>query len=145
MYIRWTPAAADNFEHIKNYLSEHHPQFVQSTLHELYEAIRSLKAYPKPGRAARKGPESWCCRDCLTSLRIESKKRPSKSCTFIMARRTGRDSAPKRVGRAPPLQRDATRSGKGIMGNCGRGLPSAMACAGSFLRGWRSGRRSWRR
>ena len=53
MYIRWTPAAADNFEHIKIYLSERHPQFVQSTLHELYEAIRSLKAYPKRGRPGR--------------------------------------------------------------------------------------------
>ncbi len=53
MYIRWTPAAADDFEQIKNYLSEHYPQFVQSTVFGLYEAIRSLKSYPKRGRPGR--------------------------------------------------------------------------------------------
>jgi len=53
MYIRWTPAAADNFEHIKNYLSERHPQFVQSTVLAVYEAIRSLKTYPQRGRPGR--------------------------------------------------------------------------------------------
>jgi toxin ParE1/3/4 len=53
MRIRWTPAAAENLEHIKDYLSEHHPQFAQSTVLELYEAVRSLKAYPRRGRPGR--------------------------------------------------------------------------------------------
>ena len=37
MRIRWTPAAAGDLEHIKNYLTEHLPQFAQSTVFELYE------------------------------------------------------------------------------------------------------------
>jgi toxin ParE1/3/4 len=53
MRIRWTPAAAEDLEHIKNYLSEHLPQFAQSTVLELYEAVRSLKATPRRGRPGR--------------------------------------------------------------------------------------------
>ncbi len=53
MRIRWTPAAAENLEHIKNYLAEHHPQFAQSTVLELYETIRSLKTSPWRGRQGR--------------------------------------------------------------------------------------------
>jgi plasmid stabilization system protein ParE len=41
MRIRWTPAAAADLEHIKNYLTEHNPQFAQSTVLELYETILS--------------------------------------------------------------------------------------------------------
>jgi toxin ParE1/3/4 len=53
MRVRWTPAAAENLEHIKDYLTEHHPQLAQSTVLELYEAIRSLKTSSKRGRAGR--------------------------------------------------------------------------------------------
>jgi plasmid stabilization system protein ParE len=52
MRIRWTRAAAEDLEHIKDYLTEHHPQFAQSTVIELYETIRSLKTSPRP-RTAR--------------------------------------------------------------------------------------------
>jgi len=52
MRIRWTPAAAENLEQIKDYLTEHH-QFTQSTVLELYEAICSLKTYPMRGRPGR--------------------------------------------------------------------------------------------
>jgi toxin ParE1/3/4 len=55
MRVRWTPAAAENLEHIKNYLTEHHPQFAQSTVLELYEAVRSLKTSPRRGRPGREG------------------------------------------------------------------------------------------
>jgi len=37
MRIRWTYAAAEDLEHIKDYLTEHHPEFSQSTVIELYE------------------------------------------------------------------------------------------------------------
>jgi len=40
--------------HIKNILTEHHPQFCRSTVIELYETIRSLKASSRRGRL---GPE----------------------------------------------------------------------------------------
>jgi len=53
MRIRWTPTAAADLEHIKDYLSEHNPQFAQSTVLDLYETIRSLKASPHRGRVGR--------------------------------------------------------------------------------------------
>ena len=53
MRIRWTPTAADDLEHIKDYLTEHHPHLVRSTILELYEAIRSLKTFPQRGRPGR--------------------------------------------------------------------------------------------
>ena len=53
MRIRWTPTAAADLEHIKAYLSEHNPQFAQSTVLDLYETIRSLKASPQRGRVGR--------------------------------------------------------------------------------------------
>jgi toxin ParE1/3/4 len=53
MRIRWTPAAAADLEHIKEYLTEHHPSWAQSTIVELYEAIRSLKLSPQRGRPGR--------------------------------------------------------------------------------------------
>jgi len=35
MRIRWTRAAAEDLEHIKDYLAEHSPQLTQSTVLEL--------------------------------------------------------------------------------------------------------------
>jgi toxin ParE1/3/4 len=55
MRIRWTLAAAADLEHIKDYLSEHYPHLAQSTVLELYETIRSLKASPQRGRMGREG------------------------------------------------------------------------------------------
>ena len=51
--IRWTRAAAEDLEHIKEYLAEHYPQFAQSTVIDLYETIRSLKTSPLRGRLGR--------------------------------------------------------------------------------------------
>jgi plasmid stabilization system protein ParE len=53
MRIRWTPTAADDLEHIKDYLTEHYPHLARSTVFELYEAIRSLKTFPQRGRPGR--------------------------------------------------------------------------------------------
>ena len=53
MRIRWTPTAADDLEHIRDYLTEHYPHLVRSTILELYEAIRSLKTFPQRGRPGR--------------------------------------------------------------------------------------------
>jgi toxin ParE1/3/4 len=52
--IRWSPAAADDLEAIYNYLSEHHPSLVQSTIRRLYDGARSLKQFPNRGRAGQK-------------------------------------------------------------------------------------------
>jgi toxin ParE1/3/4 len=53
MRIRWTPTAADDLEHIRDYLTEHYPHLARSTVLELYEAIRSLKTFPQRGRPGR--------------------------------------------------------------------------------------------
>ena len=53
MRIRWTLAAASDLEPIKDYLTENHPQFAQSTVLELYETVRSLKTSPHRGRVGR--------------------------------------------------------------------------------------------
>ena len=53
MRLSWTPTAAEDLEHIKDYITEHHPQFAQSTIIELYESIRALKTSPRLGRVGR--------------------------------------------------------------------------------------------
>jgi len=53
MRIRWTPAAATDLEEIHAYLVEHHPHLAKSTVKELYDGIRSLKAMPNRGRRGR--------------------------------------------------------------------------------------------
>jgi toxin ParE1/3/4 len=50
MRIRWTPAAAEDLQHISDYLKQHHPQYRQPTLRKLYESIRALKDWPGRGR-----------------------------------------------------------------------------------------------
>jgi toxin ParE1/3/4 len=50
MPVPWTLAAAADLEHIKDYLTEHYPHLMQSTVLELYETIRFLKASPHRGR-----------------------------------------------------------------------------------------------
>src|SRR4029077_2230834 len=53
MRIRWTRAAAEDLEHIKDHLTEHHTQLAQSKVLELYETIHSLKTSPRRGRLGR--------------------------------------------------------------------------------------------
>jgi len=53
MRIRWTRAAAEDLEHIKNYITEHFPEFAESAVLEVYETIRSLKGSPRRGRLGR--------------------------------------------------------------------------------------------
>jgi len=50
---RWSPAAADDLEIIRNYLREHHPSFLQSTVGAVYNAARSLKQMPQRGRVGQ--------------------------------------------------------------------------------------------
>ena len=50
MRLRWLPQATEDLENIKNYLTEHQPQFAQSTVQRLYEGIRALKNTPYRGR-----------------------------------------------------------------------------------------------
>jgi toxin ParE1/3/4 len=53
MRIRWTPAAADDLQHISDYLKEHHPHYRQATIRKVYAAIKSLNEWPHRGRLGR--------------------------------------------------------------------------------------------
>lgn len=53
MRLRWTPAAADDLEAIRDYLARHLPAVAQSTIHEIYQAILTLCSAPLRGRAGR--------------------------------------------------------------------------------------------
>ena len=53
MRIRWTPAAADDLEHIAKYLQENNPTLARSTVLELYDAAQSLKQFANRGRIGR--------------------------------------------------------------------------------------------
>jgi toxin ParE1/3/4 len=50
MRVRWTVPAAEDLEHIKNYLVEHYPHFAEPTVRAIAQRIRSLKASPNQGR-----------------------------------------------------------------------------------------------
>jgi len=52
--IRWSPAAANDLEHIRNYLRDNHPTLSQSTIRNLYAAARSLKTSSYRGRPGKK-------------------------------------------------------------------------------------------
>jgi len=53
MRIRWTPAAVADLQHINAYLKDHHPRYQLPTLRKLYEAVQSLKEWPRRGRPGR--------------------------------------------------------------------------------------------
>jgi plasmid stabilization system protein ParE len=60
MRIRWTPAAVDDLRHISAYLKDHHPHYQQPTLRKFYEAILSLKEWPRRGRPGAKTEPANC-------------------------------------------------------------------------------------
>jgi toxin ParE1/3/4 len=51
MRIRWTPAAADDLQHIFDYLLEHDPHLAKPTLIAIRDAILSLRRFPNRGRS----------------------------------------------------------------------------------------------
>jgi len=51
--VRWTPAAANDLQHVSDYLSESHPQYRHPTLRKVYASIQVLKDWPYPGRPGR--------------------------------------------------------------------------------------------
>jgi addiction module RelE/StbE family toxin len=52
--LRWSTAAADDLESIADYLYLYHPSFAASTIQRLYDAAKSLKAFPYVGRIGKK-------------------------------------------------------------------------------------------
>jgi toxin ParE1/3/4 len=53
MRIRWTFNAAEDLEHIWNYLRVHHPDFAERTVRRVYDEIRALIQAPRLGRIGR--------------------------------------------------------------------------------------------
>jgi toxin ParE1/3/4 len=71
MRIRWTPAAAEDLQHINDYLADHHPHYRQATIRKIYDALQSLKDWPHLGRAGREeGTRELCSHRCSTSPSI---------------------------------------------------------------------------
>lgn len=63
--IRWATQAADDLNGIAEYLREHHPSYLPSTIEKLYNAARSLKQFPNRGRS---GKLAGTCELVLTPL-----------------------------------------------------------------------------
>lgn len=54
MQLRWTEEAAQDLEHIANYLFEHAPKRATDLVRQIYNAPSELLAFPHRGRAGRK-------------------------------------------------------------------------------------------
>ena len=54
MRVRWTPAAADDFENIANYLFEQTPENAARLIREIYLAPKGLESFPKRGRVGKR-------------------------------------------------------------------------------------------
>ena len=50
MRVRWTHVAADDLQHIFDYLTQHEPHLAQSTVTSIRDAVLSLKTFPNRGR-----------------------------------------------------------------------------------------------
>ena len=53
MRIRWTPPAAQDMQHISDYLRERYPQYRLPAMRKLIRKIQSLKQTPHTGRPGR--------------------------------------------------------------------------------------------
>lgn len=53
MELRWTEAAADDLEHIADYLFEHTPGHAQRIVRTIYDAPAKLLQFPALGRPGR--------------------------------------------------------------------------------------------
>jgi len=53
MQIRWTPAAAEDFQRLNDYLKNRHPGYREPTLRKIYASLQSLKEWPHRGRIGR--------------------------------------------------------------------------------------------
>ena len=54
MQLRWTAAAAEDLEHIADYLFEKTPQNAAQLMRRIYDAPSLLKTFPHRGRPGKK-------------------------------------------------------------------------------------------
>jgi plasmid stabilization system protein ParE len=93
MRIRWTVAAADDSDSLKNYLQQHHAHLAEPTVRTIYERMRSLKTSPNRGRRGhRNGARELAVMPLPYVVVYSVKAEPSKSCRFITVRKTGAES-----------------------------------------------------
>ena len=53
MQIRWSPAAAEDFVRIIEYVRQENPSAAQRIAKTIYESVGSLKSFPYKGRTGR--------------------------------------------------------------------------------------------
>jgi toxin ParE1/3/4 len=57
MQLRWTDAAADDLEHIADYLFEKSPENAEKLIRKIFDAPSLLKTFPNRGRSGKmQGP-----------------------------------------------------------------------------------------
>ena len=54
MELRWTAAAADDLEHIADYLFEKTPENAEKLIRRIFDAPSLLKTFPNRGRSGKK-------------------------------------------------------------------------------------------
>lgn len=54
MRVRWTEPAADDLEHIADYLTEHAPATATRDVRAIYRAAEELTSFPHRGRPGRR-------------------------------------------------------------------------------------------
>jgi toxin ParE1/3/4 len=54
MELRWTAAAADDLEHITDYLFEKTPENAEKPIRRIFDAPSVLKTFPNRGRSGKK-------------------------------------------------------------------------------------------
>lgn len=54
MELRWTAAAADDLEHIADYLLEKSPENAEKLIRRIFDAPALLKTFPNRGRSGKK-------------------------------------------------------------------------------------------
>jgi len=53
MEIRWSPEAAEDLEHIVNYISPDNPQAARRVAVRIYDSCTNLASFPERGRSGR--------------------------------------------------------------------------------------------
>jgi toxin ParE1/3/4 len=54
MHVRWTPAAADDFENIVRHIREENLQAARQVADEIYKSLQRLLTFPSMGRPGEK-------------------------------------------------------------------------------------------
>lgn len=106
MRLRWTATAADDLQHIADYLFEKTPENAAQLIRKIYDAPSKLKEFPNLGVRARSREHVSCCfLRFPTSWSTKWRTISSISCASFTARRTGHcESRVRRPASAAPTR-----------------------------------------